>query len=313
MCKISVLMPVYNTPKDFLKEAIDSILNQTFKDFEFLIINDGSTNNAEDIILSYEDKRIKYIKNEKNLGLIDTLNKGIELAQGEYIARFDSDDISLPERLEKQYNYMINNPQVGVLGTQYESFPKRKVSNLATKNDTIKEILLLDSNTIGHPTVMIKKSILLDNNVRYDKQALYVEDYKMWLDLIDKTEFANLEDILLKYRRHNESICKQNSQKQNINVQKIMFEAQAKYFNINANTIVEIIERLKNNQKIKTNDLLEISNFANEIKKLAQQKNFSTEYKLNHIFSKFILKKCEKDFLYFKLYLSKKLNLFFEK
>ena len=92
MVKVTVLMSVYNTEESFLREAIESILNQTFKDFEFLIINDGSTNNAETVIRSYNDSRINYVLNEQNLGLIASLNKGLALAKGEYIARFDSDD-----------------------------------------------------------------------------------------------------------------------------------------------------------------------------------------------------------------------------
>ena len=129
MPRVSVLMSVYNTEEDFLRDAIKSILNQTFTDFEFLIINDGSKNNAEEVILSFNDDRIKYILNEKNLGLIDSLNKGLSLAQGEYIARFDSDDISSNKRLEKQVEFMDKNPNVGLLGTQYESFPKKRTTH----------------------------------------------------------------------------------------------------------------------------------------------------------------------------------------
>ena len=111
---ITVLMPVYNGEK-YLQQAIESILKQTFTDFEFLIINDGSTDNSENIILSYDDSRIRYIKNEENLRLIRTLNKGIELAKGKYIARMDCDDISLPYRFEKQLKEFQNNPHLDMV------------------------------------------------------------------------------------------------------------------------------------------------------------------------------------------------------
>ncbi len=313
MAKISVLMPVYNTSEDFLRTAIDSILNQTFTNFEFLIINDGSTNNAEDVILSYNDERIKYIKNEKNLGLIATLNKGLDIAQGEYIARFDSDDISLPERLAKQCEFLDKNADIGVLGTQYESFPKKRVSDAETDSKKIKEALLVQSNQIGHPTVMFRKKLLDENNIRYDKNALYVEDYKIWLDLIDKTEFANLKDILLKYRRHGGSICSQNSKVQNLNVQKIMFEAQAKYFDLDTEHALNTIEMLKKDENIKTKNLKEILVFAAAVIKIMKEKKFCTDYKLNHEFAKLALKKCKKDFEYFKSLLKGELKIFFEK
>ena len=102
---ISVLMPVYNTKEEFLRTAIESILNQTFSNFEFIIINDGSTNNAEDVILSYKDDRIIYLKQE-NQGIVAALNNGWDRAKGEYIARMDSDDISFPDRFEKQIEYL---------------------------------------------------------------------------------------------------------------------------------------------------------------------------------------------------------------
>src|ERR1017187_7276972 len=121
---ITVLMPVYNAAP-FLREAIDSILNQTFKNFELLIINDGSTDNCEEIILTYKDPRIRYIKNETNIKLISTLNKGIKLSKGKYIVRMDADDISFPDRIEKQVNYMETNPAIALCGTWFSSFGDR--------------------------------------------------------------------------------------------------------------------------------------------------------------------------------------------
>ena len=113
--KVTVLMPVYNCEK-YLRESIESILNQTFKDFEFLIINDGSSDKSAEIVESYNDNRINFVQNEKNIGLAASLNRGLDIAKGEYIARMDADDISLPERLEKQVRFMETNPQIGICG-----------------------------------------------------------------------------------------------------------------------------------------------------------------------------------------------------
>lgn len=112
---VSVLMSVYNARPDELRQSIESILNQTFKDFEFIIINDGSTNETKEVILSYEDERIRYVENETNLKIITSLNKGLKLCRGKYIARLDSDDYSAPTRLEKQVKYMEEHPNVGGL------------------------------------------------------------------------------------------------------------------------------------------------------------------------------------------------------
>ncbi|HKQ33129.1 MAG TPA: glycosyltransferase family A protein, partial [Thermodesulfobacteriota bacterium] len=116
--KVTVLMTVYNGEK-FLNEAIDGILNQTFRDFEFLIINDGSTDGSREIIKSYKDPRINLVDNESNIGLTASLNRGLSLAGGEYIARQDADDISLPERLEKQISILERNPDIALLGSWY--------------------------------------------------------------------------------------------------------------------------------------------------------------------------------------------------
>jgi len=115
--KVSVLFPVFNTKEEYLRAAIESILSQTFSDFEFLILNDASTNNAEEVIKSYTDPRIKYFKNEKNPGISETRNKLLDLATGEYLAIMDHDDISLPNRLQKQIDYLNNNPEVGVVSS----------------------------------------------------------------------------------------------------------------------------------------------------------------------------------------------------
>ena len=127
MTKISVLMPVYNTPENYLREAVESILAQTCADFEFLILNDASTDdNVEKVINSYDDKRIRYWQNDRNLGISLSRNKLIGLSRGEYLAVFDHDDVSLPERLEKQAAFLDAHPEVGVVAAG-TGFSARKI------------------------------------------------------------------------------------------------------------------------------------------------------------------------------------------
>ena len=301
MPKISVVMPVYNTDEEYLREAIESILNQTFTDFEFIIINDGSTNNAENVILSYKDSRILYLKNQENLGLIKTLNYGFDLVKGKYIARMDSDDISLPTRFEKQVEFFDKNPDIGILGTWFNCIPKNRIVETFPNDKDIKEYLLVNSNIIGHPTVMIRKSIVEIFEVKYDENHPYVEDYALWLSLIDKVKFANIPEILLDYRIHKNSVCQTKEIEQNLNVQKIMVIAQGKYFGINNKIVLDSIEKLKNGQNIDSIELLAINNFAKQVKIKMKEFGFNCECETNKVFYKYAIKKCKRDILFLKL------------
>ncbi len=215
MPKVTVLMPVYNGEK-YLREAIDSILNQTFTDFEFLIIDDGSTDSSIKIISSYPDSRIKLIKNDNNQGLVYSLNKGLYLAQGEYIARMDCDDISLPNRLQKQVDFLDNHPEITVLGSYLEfiDINGEKLENLAYLSEyplSHEQIVyaMLYSNPLAHPSIIFKKlDILKLGGYRFLKELENCsEDYDLWLRLADQNyKFANLSDHLVKYRIHNNSL-----------------------------------------------------------------------------------------------------------
>ncbi len=196
---ISVVMPVYNGEK-YLKEAIDSILNQTFTDFEFIILNDGSTDGTEEIILSYDDPRIVYVKNEENLQIVKTLNKGITLAKGKYIARMDADDISLPTRFEKQVEYMERHPEVGVCGTWIEKFGhKTAIDRYSSDHQRIKVELLFNS-AIAHPSAIMKKALF--DELEYEQKYEKAEDYALWIRASNKYRLSNINSVLLKYRIH---------------------------------------------------------------------------------------------------------------
>jgi glycosyltransferase involved in cell wall biosynthesis len=205
---VSVVMPVFNAEK-YLAKAIESILTQTLTDFEFIIINDGSTDGSAAIIESYSDKdpRINVILNDKNKGIVHSLNTGIAEAKCDYLAIMHADDISRPERLEKQIDFFIANPNVGILGSwiqviDHVGMPKQ-VLQLPSHHNTITWEMCFRCS-FAHPSMMINK-LLLENN-KYREDYLYVEDYDLWVRLVQMTRAANLPEVLLNYRHHPESL-----------------------------------------------------------------------------------------------------------
>jgi len=223
---ITVLMPVYNGEK-FLAEAIDSILCQTFKDFEFLIINDGSTDKTKEIIQSYTDPRIRYVENEKNIKLIASLNKGLDLAKGRYIARMDADDISLPERLEKQFSFMEKNSEIGFCGTKANVFEGKLLKKFPETDDDIR-IRMFFFNHIPHPSVMLRKSVLVQNNLKYDKNYIHAEDYALWLQMLKFTNVYIIQETLVLHRLHENQISEIYNKEQYSTARKIRLELLSK-------------------------------------------------------------------------------------
>lgn len=205
--KVSVLMPVYKTPEKYLRQNIESILNQTYTNFEFLILDDCPEYPSEKIVTSYNDKRIKYLKNEKNLGISESRNKLVQTAVGEYLAIADHDDISLPERFAKEVAFLDEHPDVGVVGTWYERFPKSKIKKKFVVNSQIVQDLMFNCSIL-HPSSMIRKSVLTEYNIKYDSKYSPAEDRALWCSLIGKTKFANIPEVLLKYRDHETNASK---------------------------------------------------------------------------------------------------------
>jgi glycosyltransferase involved in cell wall biosynthesis len=209
-------MPVYNGEK-FLNEAIQSIIHQTFKHWEFIIINDGSTDKTHEIIQRYlSEPLLKYIHKQNNEGIVKALNDGIEASTGTYIARMDADDISLPERLEKQFQFLENNPDVVVCGSNYFTLKKNKKNILRVSHaDAYLKTQLFFSTPFCHPTVMINRK-LAGNELYYDEAYRHAEDYEMWIRLAFKGKFHILEDALYVYRDHPHQVSyeQQDTQKQ---------------------------------------------------------------------------------------------------
>lgn len=206
--RVSVLMSVYNGEK-YLKESIESILSQTYSDFEFIIIDDGSTDNSLKIIKAFPDQRIRLVCNKKNIGLANSLNRGIKLAQGEYILRMDADDISLPNRITKQVKYMDANPDIDISGVWIKHIMQDKKEKLIWKFPTDPAMIsftLLFYNPIGHNTVIIRKKLFSTNKLLYDPSYETAEDYDLWVRASKFSKMSNLGKVLVLYRRHYEQI-----------------------------------------------------------------------------------------------------------
>ncbi|WP_330110241.1 glycosyltransferase [Methylophaga thalassica] len=225
---ISVLMSVYNTEK-YLVEAIESILNQSFNNFEFIIINDGSTDRSEDILRYYErkDKRIKLISRE-NRGLVLSLNEALDCASASLIARMDADDISLPQRFEEQIKYLKDNPDVVCVGTAQiiidEDGDELTRLNVPTENSVIQKRLLEGHCPLEHPSVMFRTDAVKALGA-YRKDCEAAEDYDLWLRLGEVGKLANINKPLIQYRYLSSSVSAANQTKQKESTKKACFDA----------------------------------------------------------------------------------------
>ena len=200
MPRVSVLMPVYNTHPEHLREAMDSILAQTFTDFEFLILNDCSTDSGvEEVVKSYHDPRIIYAVNDHNLGISGSRNRLIDMARGEYLAVMDHDDFSFPDRLEKEAAFLDTHPDVGIVGSLVESMANGEVKPRPADDVGIKKMLMIHCN-LSHPSCMIRKSVLDEYGIRYEALYSPAEDYALFARLMPVTQFAILQEPLFRYR-----------------------------------------------------------------------------------------------------------------
>ncbi|GAB4027548.1 MAG: hypothetical protein Fur0011_5910 [Candidatus Microgenomates bacterium] len=219
---VTVIIPIYNAGA-YLSEALDSIMNQTFTNFEVLLINDGSTDDSNIIIDKYKKKykNIKVINNRMNLGLIATLNKGLEVVKSKYIARMDSDDIASIDRLRVQVEYMENNPEIDISGTWIEVFGKYNyLWKTPITHDEIVAKLMFECS-IAHPSVMLKTNSLKRYNLKYPIQYKNAEDYGLWMLASRKLKFANIPQTLLRYRTHNRQIGFSEQKSQQVASQRV--------------------------------------------------------------------------------------------
>ncbi len=279
MPKISVIMPVYNTNEKYFREAIESILNQTFSDLELIIVDDCSQEYIRDIVLSYTDNRIKYYRLDKNQGAANARNFAISKANGKYIAFLDSDDESILNRLEIQYNFLEQNSEIGCLGAKVEvidSVNKNQTYKFPdpTKHKDIEEYLILKGCVFCQSTVMLRKDILDKNNITYKTKYVPAEDYAFWLDMVGYTKFAVLDDVLLKYRYYADNI---SNRKKDIQLQKstdAQLSAIEKYCNIKFKD-KDILRKFFCSNGLEPNEIKDLHIFVREITDAFKSKGFS--------------------------------------
>ncbi len=257
---VSVVMPVYNS-QDYIKEAIESVLGQIFRDFEFIIVDDHSTDGTVDIIKTYADDRIRLIFCEHNY--INTLNTGIEACKGKYIARMDSDDIMTIDRLQIQVEFMEKRPEISICSGWAQCFGS--TNNIIKVPQTHKEISnkLIYENSLIHPATMIRRKCFTPE-IKY-QNYLYAEDYKLWIDFMQNGFlFAGIPEIIHLYRHHENQITMKNYNEMMKNTSEIKFEY-----------IQYIIESISKNNK-------EYSGLLTQVVEAANKKIISFE-SLTHI------------------------------
>ncbi len=245
---VSIVMPVYNASL-YIRDAVDSVFLQSFPDFEFIIVDDGSTDESVSIIKTYNDHRIRLILNEHDF--IGSLNTGIKESKGKYIARMDSDDIMLSNRLQVQIDFMDQNPEIAICGSYAESFGSGNgIMQLHTRHNDIISVMLLHNSMI-HPSVMMRREIFINHEYKRDYPC--AEDYKLWTDLVMQgLRFANIPEILLKYRISENQVTSTRWLEMMSSTRKI----QAEYVEYVMEQIIEVNEKYLGF----INELIELSN-----------------------------------------------------
>ena len=297
---ISVVMPVFNSA-EFLKESVESILNQTFKDFELICVYDKSKDDSLSILEAYaqNDSRVKIIVNEEKKGLPYALNLGLKAAKGKYIARMDADDIALPKRFEIQYKFLEKHNDIGGCGTFIKKIgnTRRRVF-LPIKSDDIK-VRLMFNCCIMHPTAMFRASLIQKYNLFYNEDYKVCEDFEFWIRFLSVAEFVNIPRVLLLYRVNNESI----SENQKILIEELNYKLIQQQFCDNLHIDSKMVSKIFD-KNTKGKELYEV--YKNILLKAKETEKVD--------YSKF--KKCIRHFLYKKCHKmfknDKKLSSLFE-
>ena len=211
MPKVSILMPIYQTSSEYLREAIDSILAQSYKDYEFIILNDSPENpDLRVMVENYTDRRIRYYENSRNLGIAGSYNRLLELATCEYAAMMNHDDISHPDRIKLQVEFLDTHPEVGAVGTAFKKFGEinRFKTIVNPEDDADIRSLFLFKVPLHHPTVMFRRQLLTENNIHYNTNYISLNDRQLFYDISKVANLANLSQVLYKYRFHSRMASK---------------------------------------------------------------------------------------------------------
>lgn len=263
---VSIILPTHNG-MPYLEQAIGSLLAQTYANLEILIIDDGSTDDTYQFLQSIKSPIVKVVRNPTNLGLVASLNNGLEFARGQFVARMDADDICFPTRIEKQVAFMRKNPDVGICGSAFETFgayKTKRVHPLGSRK--IVDQFLTKGCVIGHPTVMIRSSLIKEYRYFYSSDFTHAEDYELWTRFVGHTKFANLKEVLLKYRCHNSQVSTIHAQKQESLTRLIRYNLVARTLCITDNCDLIFLRQLCLLDKI--DSLKDLESFISSIPRL---------------------------------------------
>ena len=293
---LSVLMPVFNSEL-FVAEAIESILNQTFKGFELLILDDCSTDKSLEIIKNYEskDSRIKVYQNEKNLGVVASRNKLINLSKGKYIALLDSDDVAIETRLEKQINFLEANPEIGMVGAYPVIIDEnsKKTGKWWFETDPQKlKIELFFHSPFLSSSIVIRKSALPQNC--YDSRFPVAEDFDLYSKISENSDIANIPEFLVKYRINSKGLSKSNTEKmERLSVQVIQEHAERLGIKLEENTIKNL-RKAKTSLKITLEEIAEIEKSLILLKNLLFKNDHFDKKAVDEVIQKYWFETCRK-------------------
>jgi glycosyltransferase involved in cell wall biosynthesis len=236
MAKVSVILPVHNG-MPYLPEAVQSIRAQSSRDWELILIEDGSQDETASYIEALEDDRIRIHTNPAQMGLAASINKGFALAKGEYIARMDADDVAEPQRLERQIRYFENHREVAICGTWARTFGARKDQEWRyPERDADIKAEMLFASVIVHSSAMFRRSAIAELGIRYDESLEAAQDYALWVEYQDQVGFANVPEFLMRYRIHAEQVGKRIGARQQEVAEQVR-EKQLSHLGIDANSI----------------------------------------------------------------------------
>lgn len=221
MPNISAIMALYNTPYNYLKATVESILSQSFRDFELIVIDDASTEDYSGFFEQYNDSRIKYIKLENNAGPGHARNEGIKLALGEFVAIVDSDDVYMPNRFEVQLDFFNENQDISLISGAFKQSNNGKIPAVTELNEDIK-ISMLFNSPLANPLIMFRKDYFIQHNLFYPENINFGEDYELWIDaMFAGAKIANLNEVLMIYTRRKGQLSKEKSDNQIMILKKI--------------------------------------------------------------------------------------------
>ena len=259
---ISVIMPAYNS-QQYLEEAIESVLHQTYRHLELFIMDDSSSDETVSIAKKFEDKRIRLFLSNKNKGQSFQLNKGIASAEGDYISIMHADDVMHPDKLEQQLIFFKNNPLTDVCGCFVQLIGEKSAIWTYPENDRACKDTLLTSVPFAHPAVMIKKAVLKNIHPVYTPGMEAAEDYDLWVRLADRATFGNVQKVLLKYRLHPAQLSVIKKKEEEKNVDNIRMKIISGLFKIqNEKDVVNCFNAVYNAEQ------LDIWNYLNSLQLL---------------------------------------------